>query len=83
MIPADPNTGARARIETTLIWVDRAGREEPFPVRLGDYTYARISPDGAKVALVIGAARNRPTLPAIWIFDQRTGTLPTRAASDS
>ena len=75
MIPADPNAGAQARIETTLTWVDRGGREEPFPVRPDDYTYVRISPDGTKVALVIGAARNRPTRPAIWIFDQRTGTL--------
>ena len=75
MIPADPDAGVQARIETTLTWVDREGREEPLPVRPDDYTLARISPDGTKVALVIGAGRDRPTLPALWLFDEQTGNL--------
>ena len=55
LIPGDQNAGSGERIETTLTWVDRDGREEPFPVRPDDYTMARVSPDGTKVALVVGA----------------------------
>ena len=40
--------------ETTLTWVDREGREDPLPVRADNYIMARISPDGTKIALVIG-----------------------------
>jgi serine/threonine-protein kinase len=66
--PSSPNTGER-----TLAWVDREGREEPFPVRADDYTYVRISPDGTKVALNVGTTIGRS--PAIWLFDQRTENL--------
>jgi serine/threonine-protein kinase len=65
-VPSGPNTS-----ETTLTWVDREGREEPFPVRADDYTMVRISPDGTKVALVLGTILGSPR-PAIWLFDQRT-----------
>jgi serine/threonine-protein kinase len=75
MIPGDPNAVVQTNITTTLTWVDREGREEPLPVRPGDYTSARISPDGTKVALVVGAFLARPTPPAIWIYDQRTENL--------
>jgi serine/threonine-protein kinase len=77
MIPGDPDAAAQtALIATTLTWVDRDGREEPVPIRPGDYTAARISPDGTKVALVVGASLNRPPpSPAIWIFDLRTENL--------
>jgi serine/threonine-protein kinase len=63
------------RIETTLVWVDRSGRGEPLPVRPDDYTMVRISPDGTKVALVIGAGLGRATRPTIWLFDLRTENL--------
>jgi serine/threonine-protein kinase len=75
MIPGDPNAVAETGITTTLTWVDREGREEPLPVRPDDYTMARISPDGTKIALVVGALLSRPTPPAIWIFDRQTETL--------
>jgi len=74
-IPRDPNTGNRTRIQTTLSWVDRDGRAEPFPVRPDDYTSARVSPDGTKVALVVGANLVRDMAPAIWIFDLGTENL--------
>jgi serine/threonine-protein kinase len=48
----------------TLVWVDRAGHEEPLDVPLKHYTYARLSPDGTRVAL---DARDEP--PDIWIWD--------------
>jgi Tol biopolymer transport system component len=75
LIPGNENAGSGERIETTLTWVDRNGREEAFPVRPDDYTAARISPDGTKVALVVGANLVRDSAPAIWIFDRRTENL--------
>jgi serine/threonine-protein kinase len=75
MIPGDANATVQTGITTTLAWVDREGREEPLPIRPDDYTNTRISPDGTKVALVVGAALVRDTPPAIWIFDQRTENL--------
>ena len=76
-IPGNGNTAVNAARKTTLVWVDRDGREEPLPVRPDDYTKVRISPDGTKVALVVGAflrGGSGPP-PAIWIFDLRTQNL--------
>jgi serine/threonine-protein kinase len=75
MVPGSPNAIVQTGITTTLTWVDREGSEAPFPVRPDDYTLARISPDGTKVALVVGAALARPTSPSIWIFDLQTENL--------
>jgi Tol biopolymer transport system component len=76
MIPAA--AGAAAPVERVMItptWVDRSGREEPLAVRPDSYTVARISPDGTKIALVIGARGSRIQLPAIWLYDLRTENL--------
>jgi serine/threonine-protein kinase len=69
LIPGSTGAGAAQRIETTLAWIDREGNEVPLPIRADDYTRARISPDGTKVALVVGAGLGRETPPAIWIYD--------------
>ncbi|HEY5622396.1 MAG TPA: protein kinase [Gammaproteobacteria bacterium] len=50
--------------ESTLVWVDRGGREEPLAVTARVYTYPRISPDGTRVALDV---RDREL--DIWIWD--------------
>jgi serine/threonine-protein kinase len=34
-----------------LVWVDRAGKEEPLPAPERSYEHPRISPDGAKIAV--------------------------------
>ena len=55
----------------TLAWVDRQGREEPIkalPPRA--YLYARLSPDGTRVALDIRDQEND-----IWIWDLARETL--------
>jgi len=72
-IPADAAT--QGRIMTTLTWVERDGRETALPIRPDDYTMARISPDGTKIALVVGSQIARGTSPAIWLYDQRTENL--------
>jgi serine/threonine-protein kinase len=64
------------RPQRSLVWVDRQGNTKPLPVRPDDYTMARLSPDGTRVALVVGS-----TLPAtdpppdIYIFDLKTENL--------
>jgi eukaryotic-like serine/threonine-protein kinase len=56
--------GTSQSISSTLVWVDRQGREEPLGVPPRMYTYAYISPDGTRVALDIRDQAND-----IWIWD--------------
>lgn len=60
---------------STLWWLDRRGNGEPLPLPPGAYTYARISPDGTRVALDI-PGKNRD----IWIADAKRPNL-TRLTS--
>ena len=53
----------------TLVWVDRQGREEAINVPPRNFVYARLSPDGTRVALDARDQQND-----IWIWDLvRTG----------
>jgi serine/threonine-protein kinase len=74
-VPANTNTDSGARIQRTLTWVDRDGREDPLPARPDNYSMARLSPDGTKVALVLGMALTSGNPLAIWIYDLRTENL--------
>jgi len=60
----------------TLVWVDRQGREEPISVPPRAYAYARLSPDGTRVALDVREDTND-----IWILDLMRQTL-TRLTFD-
>jgi dipeptidyl aminopeptidase/acylaminoacyl peptidase len=82
MLPPDP-LAEGGRVQTILTWVDRDGRETPLSARPDDYTLARISPDGSKIALVISSGLRRIMRPAIWIFDQRTETLRLLTADEA
>jgi Tol biopolymer transport system component/DNA-binding winged helix-turn-helix (wHTH) protein len=48
----------------TLVWVDRQGNEQPLNMEPGRYGYARVSPDGTRIAIDV-AGSNRD----IWIWD--------------
>ena len=54
----------------TLVWSDRDGREEALSVPPRAYTYARISPDGTRVALDIRDLEND-----VWIWEFARETL--------
>ncbi|MEQ1910926.1 MAG: protein kinase [Vicinamibacterales bacterium] len=54
----------------TIVWVDRNGREEPTGAPPRAFTYARLSPDGTRVAL---DARDEP--PDVWIWELARKTL--------
>ena len=53
-----------------MFWVDRQGRQEAINVPPGAYTYARLSPDGTRVALDARDQQND-----IWIWDLKRETL--------
>ena len=50
-----------ALVDVGLLWVNRQGESEPVPASAGNYQGARISPDGARLAIVL----NRD----IWLYD--------------
>jgi serine/threonine-protein kinase len=54
----------------TLFWVDRQGRQTAINVPPRAYTYARLSPDGTRVALDARDQQND-----IWIWDLARETL--------
>ena len=56
--------------QRTLVWVDRQGRQEAINVPPRAYTYARLSPDGSRVALDARDQQND-----IWIWDLARETL--------
>ena len=71
-----PSTDAGV-IRRSLIWVGRDGREEPITAPPKAYTYARLAPDGTRVALDVRDENND-----IWIWNLRRETL-TRLTFDA
>jgi serine/threonine-protein kinase len=58
------SAGTQAVAKRALVWVDRQGREEPINAPARAYQYARLSPDGARIALDI-----RDQEDDIWVWD--------------
>jgi Tol biopolymer transport system component len=56
--------GLNVSTTRTMVWVDRAGKEEPLGAEERAYVYPRLSPDGSSIALTL-ADQDRD----IWIFD--------------
>jgi Tol biopolymer transport system component len=56
--------------QRTIVWVDRQGREEAIKVPPRAYAYARLSPDGTRVALDIRDQEND-----IWVWNLERQTL--------
>jgi len=67
----DRKTQATAANVRDLVWVNRNGREEPTGVAPHVYRYAKVSPDGRRLAVDIIEAGNRD----IWIHDLERGNL--------
>ena len=63
-------------LQKRLVWVDREGNTEALPLRPDNYTMARMSPDGTKIALVVGSVLPASDpLPDIYVFDLGTENL--------
>ena len=63
--------------ERALVWVDRAGREEPLATPSVSYQRPRVSPDGARVAVDVADSDGTD----IWVHDLARGT-ETRLTTD-
>ena len=62
-VPGQTETGA------DLVWVDRSGREEHLGLPADDYRLPRVSPDGTRIAVVMG--QEQPDV-GIWNIARRT-----------
>ena len=51
--------------QTTLVWVDRRGREEPLGTPPRRYFHPRLSPEGTRVAVAVAERENEH----IWLWD--------------
>ncbi len=74
-IPAGAEADADVE-EVELVWVDREGQVQPIGAEPQPYDWARISPDGTRVA-VETRGDNRD----VWVYDLARGTL-TRLTFD-
>jgi serine/threonine-protein kinase len=52
-------------LRSTLVWVDRDGREEPLGIEPGPLTFPRVSPEGKRVAFGRGFDKDHD----LWIWD--------------
>jgi serine/threonine-protein kinase len=68
--------GGVAASESSLVWVDRQGRETPLPAPARSYVYPRLSPNGTRFAFFISDQDLD-----IWLLDPSRSTL-TRLTSD-
>jgi len=59
--------GSAAAIQRRLVWVTRSGMEQPLGAPALAYGYARISPDGQRVALELDNQ--------VWLYDLSRDTL--------
>jgi dipeptidyl aminopeptidase/acylaminoacyl peptidase len=66
-----PGTADAATVRQTMVWVNREGKEEPLSAPPNEYSFFRISPDGKRVALTVGAKPKEK----IWIFDIDRGGM--------
>ena len=69
--------GATSTALRTLVWVDRLGREELLAAPARPYLFPRVSPDGARVAVVRTDEGND-----IWVFDLARPQTLTRLTTD-
>lgn len=65
-----PGTASGAGADRTLVWVDRAAREEPLAAPPRAYVQPRISPDGTRIAVFIGDQEQDT-----WMWDLQRATL--------
>src|SRR5262245_43371101 len=67
-IPGGPGTHQRR-----LVWADRSGNLQPISLPAGQYNDIRISPDGSRLAMLIGSSGSGD----VWVYDFARAT-PTR-----
>ena len=53
-----------------LIWVDRAGKEQPIAAPTRDFSSPRLSPDGRRIGVTIAGTETQ-----VWLYDLARDTL--------
>jgi len=66
-----PGIGGDFSPSSSIVWVDRAGRETPIPLPRRDYGSIQLSPDATRIVLDV---RDR-SANSIWTWDVRRETL--------
>ena len=72
-----PGAGSAASM---LAWIDRTGRETALNLPSGNYTAARLSPDGERIALLVSSLQD---LSHLWISEVARNTLTRLTSTDS
>jgi len=72
-----PGEGSTRGVQKLLTWVSLDGEAESIPAPPGLYSKPRVSPDGTRIAVVLGESENRD----IHVWDIRRGTM-TRLTFD-
>jgi serine/threonine protein kinase/Tol biopolymer transport system component len=60
-----PSRSGTTEAKSTLVWIDREGKEEKLSAQSGDYRTLSISPDGTRLALEYNSGGNYD----IWTWD--------------
>jgi eukaryotic-like serine/threonine-protein kinase len=53
-----------------LVWVDRAGKEQPLAATARGYSHPRLSPDGRRIAVMIAETETQ-----VWLYDMARDIL--------
>jgi serine/threonine-protein kinase len=64
--------GGVAATQGKLVWVNRAGTEQPLAAPARAYEQPRLSPDGRRVAVTL---RDEAAGPQVWLYDLARDTL--------
>ena len=58
-------TGGLSTSDRQIFWVDRKGGATPVPLRSGPYNDIRVSPDGSRIAVLVGSSGSGD----VWVYD--------------
>jgi hypothetical protein len=73
-LESPPSAASGDVTRRSLVWVHRDGTPQPIALPPGEYSSARISPDGERVVLVEGQTGERRP-PDLWILERASGNL--------
>ena len=57
--------GGTSTVDRQIVWVDRKGTATPIPLRSGLYNDIKISPDGSRIAVLVGSSGSGD----VWVYN--------------
>ena len=70
---------SQATHRARLMWVDRTGVARPISPEVRDFSKARLSPDGRRLATIVADGSKSD----VWIYEIETGTLSRLTSSEN